>query len=136
MSRTSDLWCATSLVVLSLKLLADIRVARDRLNRTPQNSSMPSGSQPPWASGTKKDADPGADEEDADEEEMLNNALRKNAKEHSTNTEGDGDSGGAGEPSSDKSDQNSPAVLKVATRNASLANSLEHRGVVARLNCL
>ncbi len=30
--------------VLSLKLLADIKVARDRLNRTPQNSSVPPGS--------------------------------------------------------------------------------------------
>ena len=34
---------------LSLKLLDDLKVARDRLNQTPQNSSIPSGSQPPWA---------------------------------------------------------------------------------------
>ena len=82
--------------LLSLKLLADLKVARDRLNRTPQNSSVPSGSQPPWANGTRKDTDSDVDEDETDEDDLLKDALSKNAKEHSENTEGDGDSIGAG----------------------------------------
>ncbi len=97
---------------LLLKTLDDLKVARDRLNRTPQNSSVPSGSQPPWTGRTKKDADSDTDEDDTDEEDLLRDALRKNAKEHSEDTESDGDSVGAGKPSLGKSDQNSPAVQK------------------------
>jgi len=100
------------LMALSLKLLADLKVVRDRLNRTPQNSSVPSGSQPPWASGTRKDTDSGVDADETDEDDLLKDALSKNSKEHSENTEGDGDSIGAGKPSSGKSDQNSPVVQK------------------------
>jgi hypothetical protein len=33
---------------LAIKLLADLKEARDRLNRTPDNSSRPPGSQAPW----------------------------------------------------------------------------------------
>jgi len=39
---------AGSLCGLSIKLLADLKEARDRLNRTPQNSSQPPSSQAPW----------------------------------------------------------------------------------------
>jgi hypothetical protein len=34
------------------RALEDLRVARDRLNQTPKNSSRPSGSMPPWQRGT------------------------------------------------------------------------------------
>ena len=34
------------------RALEDLRVARDRLNQTPKNSSRPSGSMSPWLSGT------------------------------------------------------------------------------------
>ena len=37
----------------SLKLLDDLKAARDRLNQTPKNGSMPSGSQTPWAGSTE-----------------------------------------------------------------------------------
>lgn len=100
------------LMVLSIKLLSDLKVARDRLNRTSQNSSVPSGSQPPWTGITKKNADSDTDEDDTDEGDLLGDALRKNAKEHSENTEGDDDSIGTGKPFSDKSDQDSPVVQK------------------------
>ena len=100
------------LVALSLKILADLKVARDRLNRTPQNSSVPSGSQPPWAGGTKKDTDSGVDEDDTDEEELLKDAMGKNAKEHEANPENDGDSGKAGDSPSTKSAQSPPATQK------------------------
>lgn len=47
------------LLKLSEKLLADLRVARDRLNQNASNSSRPSGSQAPWEergrSGAKQD---------------------------------------------------------------------------------
>ena len=39
------------LVEVSLKLLADLKEARDRLNQTPQNSSRPSGNCAPWEGG-------------------------------------------------------------------------------------
>ncbi len=36
------------LMRLSVRLLGDLKEARDRLNRTPGNSSMPPSSQAPW----------------------------------------------------------------------------------------
>jgi len=39
------------LVEVSLKLLADLKEARDRLNQTPKNSSRPSGNCAPWEGG-------------------------------------------------------------------------------------
>ena len=39
---------AEPLIGLSVKLLADLKEARDRLNRNPQNSSQPPSSQAPW----------------------------------------------------------------------------------------
>lgn len=103
------------LMVLSLKLLADLKVARDRLNRTPQNSSVPPGSQPPWASGTKKGVDSDTEGEDPDEEDLLKDALRKNAKEHSEDTGNDGDSDETGKPPSDKNGQDPPVAQKSQT---------------------
>lgn len=61
------------------RLLEDLRVARDRLNQSPQNSSRPSGSMPPWdktgraadagqADSAATDGEPGASgEPQADE---------------------------------------------------------------------
>jgi hypothetical protein len=46
------------LVEVSLKLLADLKEARDRLNQTPQNSSRPSGSYAPWEGGIVSDGSP------------------------------------------------------------------------------
>ena len=43
------------LLEVSLKLLQDLREARDRLNQTPQNSSRPSGSFAPWEVGIVTD---------------------------------------------------------------------------------
>jgi hypothetical protein len=39
---------AESLCILSLKLLADLKEARDRLNQSPDNSSRPPSSRAPW----------------------------------------------------------------------------------------
>ena len=36
------------------RTLEDLRVARDRLNQNPGNSSRPPGSMPPWLSGDNK----------------------------------------------------------------------------------
>jgi len=46
------------LVEVSLKLLEDLKEARDRLNQTPQNSSRPSGSYAPWEGSIVSDASP------------------------------------------------------------------------------
>ena len=43
---------------VSLKLLADLKEARDRLNQTPQNSSRPSGSFALWEGGVVSDGSP------------------------------------------------------------------------------
>ena len=48
------------LMRLSARLLEDLKEARDRLNRTPGNSSMPPSSQAPWDR-------PGAQPDEADE---------------------------------------------------------------------
>lgn len=50
------------LMRLSVRLLEDLKEARDRLNRTPGNSSMPPSSQAPWDR-------PGARPDEADEDE-------------------------------------------------------------------
>jgi hypothetical protein len=46
------------LVEVSVKLLEDLKEARDRLNQTPQNSSRPSGSYGPWEGGIVSDGSP------------------------------------------------------------------------------
>jgi len=46
------------LVEVSVKLLEDLKEARDRLNQTPQNSSRPSGSYAPWEGGIVSDGSP------------------------------------------------------------------------------
>jgi len=42
---------------LTKRLLEDLRVARDRLNQSPSNSSRPPSSMPPWQNGTGQTAD-------------------------------------------------------------------------------
>lgn len=49
---------ADKLLEVSMKLLADLKEARDRLNQTPQNSSRPSGSYAPWEGGIKTGSSP------------------------------------------------------------------------------
>ena len=58
------------LVEVSLKLLEDLKEARDRLNQTPQNSSRPSGSYAPWEGGIaskESPVEPGSDKEPGEE---------------------------------------------------------------------
>ena len=53
-------------VVRSLltRTLDDLRVARDRLNQNPNNSSRPSGSMPPWQGNTDTSRDDDGDPDD------------------------------------------------------------------------
>ena len=54
---------------LSLRLLADLKDARDRLNQGPENSSRPPSSRPPWerqGGGRESDAEADADAADSD----------------------------------------------------------------------
>lgn len=91
------------LMALSLKLLTDLKVARDRLNRTPQNSSVPPSSQPPWAKGSGNGM-AGDDEEDANDDVFI-----ENSKEHPTdeeNLDGSGDT----ENTSPGKDQGKPVA--------------------------
>jgi transposase len=44
-----------TLRTLAVKLMADLKQAREQLNRTPQNSSLPPGSQAPWKKGAAED---------------------------------------------------------------------------------
>ena len=72
---------------LLMKILSDLKKSRDRLNQTPENSSVPSGSLPPWASGTvNPKSDP---EEDDAEEETAIKEIEKALK----NSEDTGDAG-------------------------------------------
>lgn len=87
---------------LSLKLLADLKVARDRLNRTSQNSSVPSGSQSPWANGTGTEASSEPDEEDTEEEGLFGNAQIEASEEQSEEAKNDGMADGTVEPSPGK----------------------------------
>jgi len=65
------------------RTLEDLRVARDRLNQNPGNSSRPSGSMPPWQGGDAAAKDNAADltdEQDAEEEECTGGEPAKGAK--------------------------------------------------------
>ncbi len=57
------------LVEVSLKLLEDLKEARDRLNQTPQNSSRPSGSFALWEDGIVSDGSPVEEAPDKEPEE-------------------------------------------------------------------
>jgi hypothetical protein len=68
------------LVEVSLKLLADLKEARDRLNQTSQNSSRPSGSFAPWEGSIASDGSPVEDppDKEAEEEEKKKKKKRDN----------------------------------------------------------
>ncbi len=57
------------LVEVSLKLLEDLKEARDRLNQTAQNSSRPSGSFAPWDGSIVSDDSPVEEVADQEPEE-------------------------------------------------------------------
>ena len=69
---------------LFLKVLSDLKKARDQLNQTSENSSIPSGSLPPW---TSREGKAESNDDDAEEE-----ALLKNAKKASEDFENSDDS--------------------------------------------
>jgi hypothetical protein len=56
------------LVEVSVKLLQDLKEARDRLNQTPQNSSRPSGSYAPWEGSIVSKGSPVLEREEAETE--------------------------------------------------------------------
>jgi transposase len=72
---------AEKLRTLSLKLLADLKEARDRLNQTPDNSSRPPSSRAPWerASQETGEDDEQKDEEPGEAEEEGEAAAERNA---------------------------------------------------------
>ena len=70
---------------LSIKLLVDHKTLRDRVNQTPQNSSIPPGSMPPWTRRETGDTDSEVDEENANGKA----SPPKKSKKHSEDV-GDG----------------------------------------------
>jgi len=53
-----------ALVSLSIRLLKDLKEARERLNQTPSNSSRPPSSQAPWfCAQEEEDTEDSSDEE-------------------------------------------------------------------------
>jgi len=71
---------AESLRTLSLKLLADLKEARDRLNQCPENSSRPPSSRAPWERASS-DAQDDSEQEDEEPAER----ARKGEQEADTN---------------------------------------------------
>ena len=67
---------------LSLKLLADLKESRDRLNQNPENSSRPPSSRPPWETATtdepynSEEAELDSDETEQDENEQIEEPLQ------------------------------------------------------------
>lgn len=81
------------LVEVSLKLLEDLKEAREHLNQTPQNSSRPSGSNAPWEGGAarKEKAVAGkADQEKGEKEEKPAKGKKKEGTESGETTGGRG----------------------------------------------
>ncbi len=69
------------LVEVSLKLLEELKEARDRLNQTPQNSSRPSGSFAPWEGGIVSDGSPVEEEPDKELEEEESKKKRNSNRQ-------------------------------------------------------
>jgi hypothetical protein len=67
---------------LSLKLLADLKESRDRLNQNPENSSRPPSSRPPWETATtdepynSEEAELDSDETEQEEDEKTEEPLQ------------------------------------------------------------
>lgn len=102
---------------LCLKILSDLKKARDRLNQTPNNSSVPSGSMAPWTSGVKK---PYADEDDdAEEETMFKDALK--ALKDSADNEDDADK--------EESSKNAKKSLKKSGDSSNFDGAVENNPV-------
>ena len=110
------------LLDLFLKVLGDLKKARDRINQTPKNSSTPSGSMPPWAKVAKKTE---TDEDDSDEE-----SLPQNAEKAPKDSEDISDSDESGAEDLPKSPSEKDQGKKTKKASASLANSREHQGMV------
>ena len=63
---------------LSIKLLADLRESRDRINQTSDNSSRPPGSDAPWKSATDKSEKAGTTDKDEKSDDTENTGLPVN----------------------------------------------------------
>lgn len=81
---------------LLLKVLSDLKKARDRLNQTPSNSSIPSGSLPPWSTGVEKSK---SDDADFSEEAMLIDAKNTSKNSADDSDYDDSDAKGVDQPS-------------------------------------
>jgi len=68
------------LVEVSLKLLEDLKEARDRLNQTPHNSSRPSGSYAPWEGGIVSEGSPVEEAPHKETEEEGKKTKKRRAK--------------------------------------------------------
>ncbi len=75
------------------KILDDLRDARDRLNRTPQNSSRPSGSYAPWEQAgftdernRSEDAGNGDETEEKEKQEQESKAKQSEGQLDDTQT--------------------------------------------------
>jgi hypothetical protein len=77
------------LVEVSLKLLADLKEARDRLNQTPQNSSRPSGSYAPWERGIASEGSPVEEAPNKEGEEEGKKKKKRRAKRQSKAEQGE-----------------------------------------------
>ena len=60
---------------LLARALDDLRLARDRLNQTPDNSSRPSGSMPPWHRGAGAVSDGPPEEDGVPDDELSGDVL-------------------------------------------------------------
>jgi hypothetical protein len=71
------------LVEVSVKLLEDLKEARDRLNQTPQNSSRPSGSYAPWEGGIVSAGSPVEEAPPKEAEEKEKKKRKRRSKRQS-----------------------------------------------------
>jgi hypothetical protein len=74
---------------MTLRLLEDLREARDRLNQTPQNSSRPSGSFALWEGGIVSDGSPIEEVPNKEVEEEEKKKKKKGVKRQFGSVEND-----------------------------------------------
>ena len=87
---------AGALCTLSLKLLADLKEARDRLNRSPDNSSRPPSSRAPWEGADTEPQDDG--EAEGAEPQQAGQELEKGEQTNDPSTGPEDEMGSEQEP--------------------------------------
>ena len=101
------------LVVISKRLLRDLKIAREKINQNPNNSSAPPSTRKPWEKGIDLNDNNALDDASLDDdEENLGDEIIGNLEQNNFNTPGNKDDSGDEKNSNPKSEKNETKTKK------------------------